>query len=268
MSASAVGALARASWYQARSYRVSLLMQLGGILLTVVPIYFIAGALETTMAGTIEVESDQYFSFVLVGSVALMFVSAALTTLQGTIAAGISTGYFESLLMTRAPVPWILTGLTSYGFLLTVVRTAVMITAGWALGATIAWSQILPALLIIALLFAAHWGIGLVGSALVIAFRTAGPLTQLVTTVSVFFGGVYYPVSAIPSWLGAIADATPLAYGLRALRRVLLRGDSLGDVGLDVAMLAAMGIVTLTVGAWSIAVALRYAKRAGTLGLY
>jgi ABC-2 type transport system permease protein len=264
----AIGALTRASWYQARSYRLSLFMQVGGLLLTVVPIYFIAGALQPTMAGTVAAESEQYFSFVLVGSIALMFVSAAMATLQSTIASGISTGYFESLLMTRSPVPSILAGLTSYGLLLTVIRAAVMLTAGWVLGAHVVWSQIVPGFFIIALLFVVHWGIGLVAAALIIAFRTAGPLTQLVTTVSVFFGGVYYPVSAIPSWLGAIAQVTPLAYGLRALRQVLLRGDGLASVGLDLAMLAAMGVVTLILGAWAFGVGLRYARRAGTLSTY
>jgi ABC-2 type transport system permease protein len=243
-------------------------MQVGGLLLTVVPLFFIAGALQQTMAGTIAAESEQFFSFVLVGSIALMFVTAGLTTLQGAISSGISTGSFESLLMTRTPVPWILAGLTSYGLLVTTVRAGVMITAGWLFGAQIAWSQILSAFVIIALLVAVHWGIGLVAAALVMAFRTAGPLTQFVTAASVFFGGVYYPVSAIPSWLRSIADATPLSYGLRALRRTLLMGDSLAAVGMDLAMLLAMGILSITLGAWAIAAALRYARRAGTLGTY
>jgi ABC-2 type transport system permease protein len=264
----AVGALTRASWYQAKSYRVSLVMQAGGLLLTVIPIYFIANALQQTMAQTITAESEQYFSFILVGSIALMFVTTGLASLQGTIATGISNGYFESLLMTRAPVPSLLVGLTAYPLLLATVRATVMITAGWVLGAAIAWSQVIPALLIILLLFAVHWGIGLVGAGLIMMFRTAGPLTQIVTTVSIFFGGVYYPVSAIPSWLRTVADATPLAYGLRALRRVLLLGDGVSEVASDLAILTAMGVLTLIVGAAAFSVALRYAKRAGTLSTY
>ena len=266
--ARAIGALTRASWHQAKSYRLSLIMQVGGLLLTVIPIYFIANALQTTMAGTISAEAAEYFPFMLVGSIALMFVTTAIASLQGTIASGIANGYFESLLMTRTPVPLLLAGLTSYPLLLTTLRATVMITAGWILGAQIAWSQAVPALAIILLLFAVHWGIGLIGSGLILAFRTAGPLTQLVTTVSIFFGGVYYPVSAIPSWLKNIADATPLAYGLRALRRVLLLGDGMSAVGSDLAMLAAMGVLTLIVGAAAFTVALGYAKRAGTLSTY
>ena len=268
MTAGAVGALTRASWYQAKSYRLSLVMQVFGLLFTVIPIYFIANALQPTMAGAISAESQEYFSFMLVGSVALMFVTIGISSLQGTIATGISNGYFESLLMTRAPIPALLVGLTSYSLVLASVRASVMIVAGWVLGAPIAWSQAVPALLIIFLLFAVHWGIGLIGAGLIMAFRTAGPLTTIVTTVSIFFGGVYYPVSVIPSWLKNIADATPLAYGLRALRRVLLLGDGLGAVGTDLAVLAAMGVLTLIVGATAFSVALAYAKKAGTLSTY
>jgi ABC-2 type transport system permease protein len=265
---SAVGALTRAAWFQARSYRLSLVMQAGGLLATIVPLYFVANALQTTMAQAIARESTQFFGFILVGSVGLMFAMFALTALQGAVASGISSGYFESLLMTRAALPSVLVGLTSYGLILVAVRATVALVAGWLLGVQLVWGNLVPALLILALLVIAHWGIGLVGAALVIAFRTSGPLTTVVTTVSVFFGGVYYPVSSIPSWLGAIAKATPLAYGLQALRRVLLQGEGITEVGPDVAILAAMGVLSLAIGAMSMRLALTYAKRAGTLGAY
>jgi len=268
VSLRAVGALTRASWHHAKSYRVNLVMQVGGLVLTVIPIYFISTALQGMMADTIASESKQYFSFILVGSMGWMFVTSALTTLQVAIAGGISSGYFESLLMTRTPVPWILAGLTSYGMMLTAARATVMIVAGWMLGAEVAWSGLGPAIVIVLLLIAVHWGIGLVGAALVVAFRTAGPLNQVVTTVSVFFGGVYYPVTAIPSWLRNVADVTPLAYGARALRRVLLLGDGFGQVAMDLAVLAAMSVLALVLGAWAFSLALRYARKAGTLATY
>jgi ABC-2 type transport system permease protein len=265
---SAVGALTRAAWFQARSYRLSLVMQAGGLLMTIVPLYFVANALQPAMEQAIARESTQFFGFILVGSLGLMFAMFALTGLQGAVASGISNGYLESLLMTRASLPSVLVGLTSYGLILTAIRATVGLVAGWVLGAQIVWGNIIPALLILALLGIAHWGIGLVGTALVIAFRTSGPLTTIVTTVSVFFGGVYYPVSAIPSWLGAIAKATPLAYGLQALRRVLLQGEGITAVGPEVAILALMGAGTLSIGSVAILAALRYGKKAGTLGAY
>ena len=268
MTTQAVGALLRASWWNMRSYRISLALQMGGLLFTVVPLYLVANALQPTMAEAIAPEAEQFFGFVLIGSIGLMFASAALTTLQSSIASGISTGYFESLLMTRATLPSILVGMTSYGMTVTIVRAAIMLAAGWFLGARIVWSGTLSALVILGLLVVTHWSIGMLGAALVIAFRTAGPLTQIVTTVSVVFGGVYVPVSAIPSWLGSIAKATPLSYGLTSLRRVLIQGESLRDVAPDVGILAVMGAVSLVLGSIAIQSAMRYARKSGTLGTY
>ena len=263
-----IGALTRAAWLQARSYRLAMAMSVGGLVFSVVPTFFIAGALQPTMAESIASESEQYFAFMLVGAIAIMFVTAAISTLHGAVAGGISSGYFETLLMTRSSVPAVLIGLTSYGLLFTAVRAGVMLLAGWLLGAQVVWSQVVPALFILGLLVAAHWGIGLVAAALVIAFRTAGPLSQGVMVISVLFGGVYYPTNVIPSWLGAISQVTPLAYGLRALRRVLLHGAGLGDVWSDVAVLVAIGAGLVLAGALAIRFALRHARRTGSLGFY
>ena len=268
MSAQAVGALLRASWFQARSYRMSLVSQIFGLVITVIPMYLIATALHPTMAQTISGEADQFFGFVLVGSVGFMLATTAMTALQSAVSGGIANGYFESLLMTRASLPSVLLGLTSYGMVLTAVRGAVFLVAGWVLGANLAWGHILPALVVMVLIIAAHFGIGLVGAALVIAFRTGGSITQIVTTVSVFFGGIYYPVTAIPSWLAVIAKATPISYGLISLRRVLIHGQSLTDIGPELSILAAMGVLSLAVGSVAIDLALRYARKAGSLGAY
>lgn len=268
MTMGAVAALTRASWYQARSNRLSMAMQIGGILLTMMPTYFIANALQETMAGTIAGEAEQYFAFVLVGSLALMLVSTAMSALPGAIAGGISSGYFEALLMTRASLPSILIGLSSYNLVLILVRCIVLMTGGWILGAHVAWRMLVPALVILALLVIAHWGIALVAASLIIAFRTSGPLMPAVMALTTLFGGVYYPVSAIPSWLGAIATVAPMAYGLRGLRRVLLQGESIGAVASDVAVLAGIGVVMVVLGSVCIQAALKYARRAGTLGMY
>lgn len=264
----AIGALLRASWFQARSYRMSLVTQIFGLIITVIPMYLVANALHPTMANAIQGEAEQFFGFVLVGSIGFMLATSAMTTLPGAVSGGIANGYFESLLMTRASLPSVLLGLSSYGMLLTAVRGTVFLVAGWVLGANLAWGQILPALVVIVLIVAAHLGIGLISAALVIAFRTAGGITTIVTTISVFFGGIYYPVSQIPSWLGLIAKATPISYGLTSLRRVLIHGQSLTDVGPELSILAAMGVFSVAIGSIAMDLALRYARKSGSLGAY
>jgi ABC-2 type transport system permease protein len=268
MSAQAIGALLRASWFQARSYRMALVTQVFGLIITVIPLYLIANALHPSMAKAIQGEANQFFEFALVGSVGFMMATASMTTLQAAVSGGIANGYFESLLMTRASLPSVLLGLTSYGMVLTAVRGTVFLVVGWVLGANLVWSNFLPALLVLVLIVAAHLGIGLVVAALVIAFRTTAGLTSMVTTISVFFGGIYYPVSAIPSWLAVIAKATPISYGLISLRRVLIHGQSVIEVGPELSILAAMGAFSLAVGSIAIDLAMRYARKTGSLGAY
>jgi phage-related minor tail protein len=59
-----------------------------------------------------------------------------------------------------------------------------------------------------------------------------------------------------------------MAYGLTALRKVLLQGESLGSVAGDLAVLAIIAAVLLTLGAMAMQWALGYAKRAGSLSAY
>jgi ABC-2 type transport system permease protein len=131
-----------------------------------------------------------------------------------------------------------------------------------------AWGRIAPALLILLLIILAHVPFGLFASAMVLAFRTAGPLPQAVVLVSSLLGGVYYPTAVIPGWIQRISGVLPLTYGLRPLRQVLLDGASFGRVLPDVLILGGSSVVLLAAGAFAFAAALRYARRTGTLSHY
>ena len=69
-----VVAMAKASWLAAASYRINMLFSLGGLLATVVPLYFVAGAIQPIVADSIKTEGGQYFAFLLVGMIATSFL--------------------------------------------------------------------------------------------------------------------------------------------------------------------------------------------------
>ncbi|MCC6318856.1 MAG: ABC transporter permease [Gemmatimonadaceae bacterium] len=260
-----IGALIRAAWLTAMSYRVQTVISLLTLWVTVIPVYFIATALQPTMASAIRNEGTQYFPFMLIGTFAVSLISICVATLPGAVEAGISSGFFEGVLMTRAPRVAILAGLSAYPILWAVFRGALMLAAGALFGARIAIGSVVPALGILALIVVVHWAIGLIGAALVVAFRTSGPLSQAVVVASTLLGGAYYPTSVIPSWIQSLASFVPAAYGLRALRRVLLDGAPVATVSSDVLILAAITAGTLVVGVVAFRAALGYAGRRGTL---
>jgi ABC-2 type transport system permease protein len=261
-------ALLRASWLSASSYKVSTILSLVGIAAAVVPIYFIARALEPFMADVIRGEGHQYFGFLLVGAVTFWFLRVAVRSLPSLIGSSIGNGTLEAMLTTPTPVPVVLGGMMSYGFSWTALRGLVFLTAGWMLGAAINWERVPIAVLIVVLIILAHVSIGLMGAAAVLAFRTPGPLPQAILIASALLGGVYYPTKVVPSWLEHLSALLPLTYGLRALRRVLLDGMPLAAVSVDVGILMLFTAVLLALGASAFSRALRYARRNGSLSHY
>ncbi len=261
-------AMVRATWRAASSYRVATVFSLLGLAFTVVPLYFVAGALQGTMAQSIQGEGGQYFAFVLAGMVTTTIITEAISSVPSNVGSAATSGTLDSLFLTPTPTVVIFAGLSAYGFLWTLLRSTLLLVGGAALGASIVWTSLPQALFVLALLVLAYLPFGLVMTALQIAFRTSGPIMAGVLLASTFLGGVYYPVHVIPSWLRALAGFVPLTYGLRAFRKLLLEGAPISAVWGDIGMLVVFILVLGAIGLAAIAMAFRYARRTGGLSQY
>jgi ABC-2 type transport system permease protein len=265
---SAALSLVRTRWLVLTSYRVRTLVSLGGLLASVIPLYFVAGAVQPIMGDAIATQGGQAFGFLLVGLATLSLVNASVNALQSEVGSGIKTGTLEAMLATPVSLGSLLSGLAGFNLLWTGIRCALMLVVGWTLGANLIPGQSAYAAVILALIVAAHLPFGILGAALVLAFRTAGPLPKAVNFVSALLGGVYYPTEVVPSWLELVSACLPLTYGLRALRRVYLEGESLLAVSGDLAVMVMVGFVLLALTSSTLIWALRYARREGTLAQY
>jgi ABC-2 type transport system permease protein len=263
-----IGALVRASWLTARSYRLNLVFAFVGLLVAFVPLYLAARALQPLAADSIQTEGREYFGFVVLGLVAMSLMNFAIRALPGAITSGIASGTLEALLATPTRLGTLLAGLVAYPFLMTTSRTILFVAVMSLAGTSIVWSSVPLSIAVLALIVAAHLPFGLAAAALHLVFRTSAGLASAVLTLSTLFGGVYYSTNVIPEVVRPVSAAIPLTYGLRALRRALLAGEPLTVVGTDVGILAAFAAVGLAVGFAAFEWALRYARRAGTLAQY
>ena len=263
-----IRALIRAAFLSAASYRLGLALSFIALLASVVPIYFISGALQPVVADSIRPEGGAYFGFLLVGIGASYLLATAAGALPSAVGGSVGSGTFEALLVTRTPLPVILTGMIGYPLLMAVTRALLLLAVGAAIGVDVAW-HMLPAVAVIALLLvAAYVAFGLVAASLVLVFRTSGPLITAVTTGSMLLGGAYYSTTVIPSWLQDLSALVPLTYAVRPARMLLLGGSPLGEVASDVATLALFAVTLLAAGTLAFTAALRHARRAGTLAQY
>ena len=260
--------LIRASFRTALSYRLSMVLSLASLTFTVVPLFFVARALQPTMAKSISTEGGVYFAFLLVGMIAYTYISVAVNAIPAVVSSGVSTGTLEALLGTRAPLPSLLLGLIGYNFLWTTVRAVILLAAGLLFGVHLAWGQLWSSLLILVLIVLCYLPFGLIGAALVIAVRTNAAIPQVVLLASTVLGGVYFPTSVLPPAIAPIAEWLPLTPGLRALRQTLLLGYPIGSVSGDLMRAAGLALVATAIGALSLRWAFGYARRAGSLSQY
>ena len=261
-------ALLRVAWLSAASYRLALMLSLASLFVAVVPIYFVSGAVQKLAEPSIRTEGGEYFGFVIVGLCAMTILSTAAAAIPEAIAGSIGNGTFESLLVTRTRLPVVLAGLAAYPLLEALVRALLLMGGAALIGTKFSWAA-MPAVAVIgALLIVAYGGASLVAAALVLRFRTSGPLLTAVIMGSGLLGGVYYSTTVIPGWLQSLSGLVPLTYGLRAARRLLMGGGTSGAIASDVGVLALLAAIAAVVGVLAFRWAIQHARRAGTLSQY
>ena len=263
-------ALIRASWRTQRSYRVSIVLSILMLGVTVLPVYFVSKALNPYMAPSIANQGQNYFGFLVIGMIALMFVSTTVNSIPDAMGAGIGNGTLEALLATRASIPSLLAGMVGYSFVWTAVKAVLFLALATLLGLHLSLSASLSGVLILVLIVLAHVPFALLASSLVLAFRTTASIPSAVMIASGLLGGVYWSMTArvIPQWVKALSNFVPLAPGLRALRQTLLEGASLSAVMPDVLLLVGFVVLLNALGCLAFVEALRYARRSGTLAQY
>lgn len=250
------------------SYRFQALTSLLAVFAMLLPLYYVAQALDPMMKRSIRDQAPQYFAFVLIGVILLRFCYAIVYTLPGVFTAAIRSGTLEAMFATPTTLRALVAGMTGFTLLWAGAEATIMLGTGTLLGARIVVSHVLPALLVLALVLLAHLGFALLGVALVLAFRTTGPLLGGVMVTTNLLGGVYYPTHVVPTWVRDVSTVLPMTYGLRALRRTLLEGAPFGVISSDVIVLATMTVVFLPVSWALLRAALSYARRTGTLAQY
>lgn len=261
-------ALVRASWLTQASYRVGVVLSFLALVATVVPVYFVADALQPVVASSIRDEGERYFGFLVVGLASLYLVGASVSALPQSISSGIHSGTLEALFSTRASVTSVMAGLAGFPLLWAGLRAGLLFACILPAGIEVHWARLPTAAVAVLLTVAAYIGVGLFAAALILVFRTAGPLIQGVLAASSLLGGVYYSTSVIPEPFGAFAHVVPLTYGLRIVRQGLFEGAPLAAAGPDGVKLAILAGVMLLGGVWCFRLALLHSKRAGSLGQY
>lgn len=253
----------------ALSYRLSFLMQIGGIFFSVTLFYFLAQLFGTALVPQLEQYGGDYFSFVLIGLAFSGYMGLSLSSFAQSIREGQMMGTLEIMLLSPTRLSAILLSSTLWSYLLTTVRVLVYLLIGvLVFSFSLNQANFLTALVILVLSITSFSGIGILSAALVLIVKKGDPVAWALGGASSLLAGVYYPITVLPDWLEPISRFLPLTYALDGMRMAMLKGVSLYDVRFDILALLGFTVVLTPLAFLVFRKALKRAKIEGSLIQY
>jgi ABC-2 type transport system permease protein len=251
------------------SYRFAIVLGAVGLFVSLFFIWVFAEFVGVMVEDKLQHYQGGYFAFVVFGIGLYSFLQATLFQLSRRIRQAQVVGTLEALLGTRTRLSTILLCMPLFPLLETSLYVLGILLLGTLFFGLPLDAAGLPAVLLAApFALAAFAGLGLVGAGLTVAFKRAEAVPLFLANISLFLGGVWYPVEALPAWLQRVAAFLPLTHALEVMRSGLLAGASPAQVSGSILALAATAIVLLPLGFVVLRWSVRRAMRDGTLTQY
>ena len=267
-SAAVMIAFVRRDLREALTYKLSFLSSVTGILLSSATFYFVAKLVpaETPALGPF---GGDYFSFAVVGVAFAGLLGMFQEGLASVVRGAQVSGTLEALLVTPVPVPAILFGSSLYGLLFQVFRTVLHLGValaffGLALGRVNAAGVVAVGFLTVLCFLS----IGILSASFVLVYKRGNPFSWVLGTVSGLLGGVVFPVVLLPPWIRWASSLLPVTYALDGMRKSLLASAPFSAILPDVAALAAFDALLLPASLVAFRLAVRKAKKDGTLAQF
>jgi ABC-2 type transport system permease protein len=213
---------------------------------------------------------EDYVGFVVVGGAMTAFWMNVLWSMSSQLYWEKQTGNLALYIVSPAPMPAILMGMSLGGLAATTIRAVVVILVGsllFQVSYAVVSVWMLLAIFIICMI--ALYGMGMMTSSLFLLFnREAWHIANLAQEPIFLVSGFYFPVKSLNFWVALGASIIPLTLGLDAMRQLVFStGASLGflSVRLELYILIGLGVVFIVGARYLLAYVEKLAVREGRL---
>ena len=266
--AAVLAAFLRRDFREALTYKFSFLSSVTGILLSSATFYFVAKLVPAGVPSLGPFGGD-YFSFAVVGVAFAGLLGMFQEGLAAVVRSAQLSGTLEALLVTPAGVPTILFGSSLYSLVFQVFRTVLHLAVALAFfGLTLGRVNGAGVLAVGVLTILCFLSVGVLSASFILVYKTGNPFSWILGSVSGVLGGVVFPVALLPTWIRWVSSLLPVTYALDGMRKSLLASASFAEVLPDVAALAVFDALLLPLSFVAFRLAVRKAKKDGTLSHY
>jgi ABC-2 type transport system permease protein len=243
------------------SYRTRVLSQLLNAVFTLTLFHFLAQLVHVDTFDS----PRSYFAFVVVGVVILQVLSSCFGT-PALVRQELVAGTFEKLVVSPFGALRGIISLTLFPFLYSLLLGGATIAlAALLFGLHLDWGTAPLCLPLAALSVAAFLPFGLLFAALTLVVKQSAVGTTWVIALLSLVGGLYFPVSLLPSWIRWLSDVQPFSVAVNLMRHLLVDAPLQESAWLSVVKLAAFALLLMPIALVAITAAIRVGRRRGTI---
>ncbi len=250
------------------SYKCAFLFELMSTLFPLFTFFFI-GRMVGSPTETASRYGVAYFPFAIVGLAFTQYFILALRTFSTAIRRSQMAGCLEAMLSTGTGPGMVVVLSSLYAFSMKLLHVVVIaLVGGLFLGVDFSQTNLLSAIVIMAVTVAAFSGFGIASAAMIIVLKKGDPIEWLFGSLNSLLGGALFPVSVMPEWLQKVAVCLPMTHALDAMRLAVFQGHSIMMLWKQIAVLGLMAAIMLPLSIWGFSKAVEAGRRSGGLMQY
>ncbi|WP_407411209.1 ABC transporter permease [Methanobrevibacter sp.] len=190
----------------------------------------------------------KYIDFLVPAILGMTIMMSCMMGMGATIAGERETGELARLFMTPTSVSTVIGGKIAAKLLIELVRALILIFMAVLLFNVSIKGGFLQTFIVLVIGALCFVGFGIMLSARTATQEDYAQISLPFSMPMMFVSGVFYPIETMPWILQKLAYVFPLTYLNDAMRGVMLKGQTLGDVWLDLVVLLGFTVLFFIIG--------------------
>ncbi len=259
------GAILRRDFRLALSYRFRVVAQMLTGIFSLTLFYYISRLVRVSVFSS----PDAYYAFAVIGVIILQVLNSTIYTPPMNVRQELVAGTFERLAVSPFGPVGALVAMMIFPFLYSLVLALFLLAfASVVYGVAVHWATVplVPPVAVLGALAFSAFGM-LIVAVVIVAKQAMAGTTWVVAGISLI-AGLYFPVSLLPDWIQWMSHVQPFTPAVDLLRHLLVGSRLASSAGEDLAKLVGFSVVLIPVALGALVVAIRFARRRGTLTEY
>lgn len=192
---------------------------------------------------TVQSNELAYVDFIVPGILAMTIMQAGLMGLAISFTGVRERGILRRIKVSPVALSRFLGSEIASTLVTVLIQSALLLLVGWAVFRIHIRGNPLYIIFVVLLGALSFIAMGFLIASVARTLKTAEMAASAINMPMMFLAGVFFPLSILPGFLATLAQFLPLYYLGHAMRQVMIQGQGLAAVWLDIVVLAGFGLV-------------------------